>query len=190
MPTQTVALFTGPVEVDRNGRATVSFDVPDFNGELRLMAVAWSGRAVGQAAQPLTVRDDVPAELILPRFLAPGDQSTATLTIDNIDGAPGAYAVAMDAEAPVSMSATDTIELAAGQRVDRRYGLSSDDAGVGSVGLSVDGPDDFAVAQLSDRGAPGPGCRLPASGADASCRAIAGACRAMSWRATCRARQM
>ena len=147
VPTQTVALFTGPVEVDRNGRATVSFDVPDFNGELRLMAVAWSGRAVGQAAQPLTVRDDVPAELILPRFLAPGDRSTATLTIDNIDGAPGAYAVAMDAEPPVSMSATDTIELAAGQRIDRRYGLSSGDVGVGSVGLSVEGPDEFAVAR-------------------------------------------
>jgi len=147
VPTKTVALFSGPVEVDAQGNATVSFEVPDFNGELRLMAVAWTGRAVGQAARPLTVRDDVPAELILPRFLAPGDTSTATLTIDNVDGAPGEYAVAMTAEPPVVMDAADTLELAEDERADRRYGLTSEDVGVGSVGLSVDGPSDFAVAR-------------------------------------------
>lgn len=147
VPTRTVALFSGPVEVDSRGRATVSLDVPDFNGELRLMAVAWTERAVGQADRPLTVRDDVPAELILPRFLAPGDVSTATLTIDNVDGAPGHYAVSLSAEPPVEMSASDSVELAANERADRRYALTAGDAGVGAVGLAVDGPGPFAVSR-------------------------------------------
>ena len=145
VPTRTVALYSGPVEVDADGHASVSLDVPDFNGELRLMAVAWTGRAVGQAARPLTVRDDVPAELILPRFLAPGDTSTATLTIDNVGGAPGEYAVSLSAQPPVIMDAADTLDLAADERADRRYGLTSDDVGVGAVGLAVEGPGDFAV---------------------------------------------
>ena len=36
-----VAFFSGPVAVDANGRAEISFDMPDFNGTVRLMAVAW-----------------------------------------------------------------------------------------------------------------------------------------------------
>ncbi|BDW99329.1 alpha-2-macroglobulin family protein [Maricaulis maris] len=147
VPTRTVALFSGPVAVDRNGRATVSLDIPDFNGELRLMAVAWSASGVGGLSQPLTVRDDVPAELILPRFLAPGDVSTATLTIDNVDGPAGDYVTTVSAEGAVSAMNTDTIPLAQGERADRRYALSGEDAGIGSVGLDVDGPGDFVVGR-------------------------------------------
>ena len=147
VPTQTVALFSGPVEVDRNGRATIALDIPDFNGELRLMAVAWSETGVGAESRPLTVRDDVPAELILPRFLAPGDVSTATLTIDNVDGAAGTYEAVIEAEGSAVASISDAVELASGERVDRRYPLSGEDAGIGSVGLAVTGPDAFTAAR-------------------------------------------
>ncbi|WP_417486987.1 alpha-2-macroglobulin family protein [Maricaulis sp.] len=147
VPTRTVALFSGPVSVGRDGRATVALEIPDFNGELRLMAVAWSESGVGGLSQPLTVRDDVPAELILPRFLAPGDVSTATLTIDNVDGAPGDYLTTMTADGAVTGTASDTIPLDQGQRADRRYALEGADAGLGSVALDVAGPADFAVSR-------------------------------------------
>ncbi|HCY56344.1 MAG TPA: alpha-2-macroglobulin, partial [Oceanicaulis sp.] len=141
VPTRTVALFSGPVRFDGQGRAQVSFDIPDFNGELRLMAVAWSDRGVGSASQPLTVRDDVPSELILPRFLAPGDTASATLTMDNVDGAPGDYAVALDADGPVSFADTAfTQSLPAGQRTDRAVALSAASSpGVAELSLSVTG---------------------------------------------------
>lgn len=48
----------------------IPIDIPDFNGTLRLMAVAWSESALGQDAEQIVVRDPVVAELILPRFLA------------------------------------------------------------------------------------------------------------------------
>ncbi|OLF77734.1 alpha-2-macroglobulin [Maricaulis sp. W15] len=147
VPTRTVALFSGPVLVGRNGRTTVSLDIPDFNGELRLMAVAWSTSAVGGLSQPVTVRDDVPAELILPRFLAPGDVSTATLTIDNVDGAAGDYQTTVSATGAVSASAGDRLSLQQGERADRRYPLTGADAGIGAVGLAVAGPDAFAVSR-------------------------------------------
>tara|TARA_R110000868_G_scaffold92734_2_gene257247 strand:+ start:42260 stop:47122 length:4863 start_codon:yes stop_codon:yes gene_type:complete len=147
VPTRTVALFSGPIAFDRNGRATATLDIPDFNGELRLMVVAWSGNGVGQLAQPLTVRDEVPAELILPRFLAPGDESMATLTIDNVEGAAGIYAARINAMGAVTADAGDDIQLASGQRIDRRYPIAGVDSGIGEVGLDVTGPAEFAVSR-------------------------------------------
>ena len=38
-----VALWSGIVTTDRNGTASVTFDVPEFNGRLIVMAVAGAG---------------------------------------------------------------------------------------------------------------------------------------------------
>ena len=142
VPTRTVALFSGPVRFDGQGRAQISFDIPDFNGELRLMAVAWSESGIGSASQPLTVRDDVPAELILPRFLAPGDTASATLTLDNVDGAAGEYGVVVNADGPVSFDDTQFEQsLTEGQRVDRAVPLSAAASpGIVDLSLAVTGP--------------------------------------------------
>ncbi len=88
VPTKTVALFSGLVKVGAGGVANVPLDIPDFNGELRLVAVAWSADKLGEASRPLTVRDPVVAELVLPRFLAPGDNAAAALNMDNVEGKP------------------------------------------------------------------------------------------------------
>ena len=52
VPTRTVALFSGPVKLDDKGEAKIALDIPDFIGQLRLMAVAYDktqGR-LGRAA--------------------------------------------------------------------------------------------------------------------------------------------
>jgi len=64
VPTKTVALYEGPVSL-RNGKATIILDLPDFNGELRIMATAWTKDAIGSASQSIKVRDAVPANLAL-----------------------------------------------------------------------------------------------------------------------------
>ncbi len=81
-----VTYFTGPVTVDQNGQAQVSFDLPAFNGTIRLMAIAWSATGVGQATRDVTVRDPVVVTASVPRFLAPGDQSRLLLEIVHADG--------------------------------------------------------------------------------------------------------
>ncbi|MDZ4762719.1 MAG: alpha-2-macroglobulin [Alphaproteobacteria bacterium] len=147
VPTKTVALFSGPVKLDNRGRATVTIDVPDFNGELRLMAVAWSETGLGSASQPLTVRDQVPAEVILPRFLAPGDEAFATVTLDNVEGGAGAYRAALTSTGPFS-TATPNVSatLAARQRQDITVPISSSAEGVSNVSVQVTGPNNYTVA--------------------------------------------
>lgn len=147
VPTKSVALFSGLVTVGADGRAAVPVEVPDFNGELRLMAVAWSADRLGAASEPLTVRDAVPAELALPRFLAPGDTASATLLIDNVDGAAGDYVVSITGEDPARVEETQTFTLAQGEKATAVFPVEAGAAGIGAVKLDVEGPDGFSVSR-------------------------------------------
>ncbi|WP_323763911.1 alpha-2-macroglobulin family protein [Marinovum sp.] len=93
-----VALFSGPVAVGPEGRAEVSFDIPEFNGTIRLAAIAWSPTGVGQAERDVLVRDPVVVTASLPRFLAPGDESRMLLEITHADGPSGQMRLAVSAE--------------------------------------------------------------------------------------------
>lgn len=100
-----VALFSGLVKLDENGEAVVTFDVPDFNGTLRLMAVAWSKEGVGHGEKDVIVRAPVVVTASVPSFLAPGDSSRILLDIDNVEGPAGAYELLLTAEGPVGFDA-------------------------------------------------------------------------------------
>ncbi|ETX27678.1 alpha-2-macroglobulin family protein [Roseivivax isoporae] len=95
-PTEAVvAMFEGPVQVDASGVARARFDVPDFNGTVRLMAVAWSPRGVGAAHRDVVVRDPVVVTAALPRFLAPGDTARLLLEFAHASGPSGEMALSV-----------------------------------------------------------------------------------------------
>nr|WP_188790140.1 alpha-2-macroglobulin family protein [Salipiger pallidus] len=93
-----VAFFSGPVTVGPDGLAELSFDMPDFNGTVRLMAVAWTRSAVGEAEAEVLVRDPVVISTALPRFLAPGDETRLALELTHASGAAGAMALEVSGE--------------------------------------------------------------------------------------------
>ncbi len=82
-----VDLFSGPVALDANGEAEVSLPVPDFNGSLRLMAVAASAERFGMAEGEVTVAAPLVVELATPRFLSVGDSALLALDVHNLAGA-------------------------------------------------------------------------------------------------------
>ncbi len=84
-----VAYFSGPLAVGADGTVQATFDIPDFNGTVRLMAVAWSPTSVGQSERDVLVRDPVVVTASLPRFLAPGDESRLLLEVVHADGPTG-----------------------------------------------------------------------------------------------------
>lgn len=84
-----VAYASGPLKVDADGYARTSFDLPSFNGTVRLMAVAWSGKGVGQASADVLVRDPVVMTATVPRFMAPGDRSRLMLELHHASGPAG-----------------------------------------------------------------------------------------------------
>lgn len=146
VPTQTVALFSGVVEVGRGGKADITFDVPEFNGELRLMAVAWSPTGLGSASQAMTVRDKAPADLILPRFMAPGDEAIATVSVDNIELPSGAFNTTLTASDPINVAAQElTKTVPQGQRIDQGLRFEAEGTGISRMRLNVTGPDGYSV---------------------------------------------
>ncbi|MEM7766467.1 MAG: alpha-2-macroglobulin [Pseudomonadota bacterium] len=146
VPVKTVSLFSGEVDVGRAGSAKVRFEVPDFNGELRLMAVAWSEEGLGAASRSVTVRDQAPAELILPRFLAPGDEATLTASIDNVELTGGEFSASLAAAGPVEIG-VDAVSrtLPEGARADVPVSITTANEGISRLRLSVQGPENFAV---------------------------------------------
>ncbi len=148
VPQRIVALYSGIVQL-QGGKGTVTLDVPDFAGELRVMAVAWSPNAVGFASKPVTVRDPVVAELILPRFLAPGDAASIGLNIHNVEGQAGAYKATISATGPVrSVGAPIEQQLAVGQRELVPVALEATGAGIATIALTVEGPGGFKVDRV------------------------------------------
>ncbi len=96
-PTQDLmATFSGPVQVGPDGTALIDVALPAFNGTVRLMAVAWSADAVGQAESDMLVRDPVVVTASVPRFLAPGDISRIRLDIVHADGPAGQMQLALN----------------------------------------------------------------------------------------------
>ena len=149
VPTRTVAIVSDIVEV-RGGRANIEVQIPDFNGTLRLMAVAWSDSAVGQDAEQIIVRDPVVAELILPRFLAPGDEAQGTLNIDNVEGPNGAYTVTVSGSQTAQIAAQPRrFTLNRGQRQTALIPIAGGPLGVGTISLRLDGPNGFTSIERS-----------------------------------------
>ncbi len=128
VPFKVAVLFSGIVKLDAEGRTVLTLDIPDFNGEMRLMAVAYDKTRVGSAAQPLTVRDDLVAELTLPRFLAPGDKARATLSVHNTSPDAGAVTLEVTGTGPLTL---ETGPLNADYAANQRRSLPITVTGVG-----------------------------------------------------------
>ncbi|MEY4706488.1 MAG: hypothetical protein RJB58_211 [Pseudomonadota bacterium] len=148
VPQRTVALFSGIVKLNANGTANIALDIPDFNGSLRLMAVAWSADKLGHAGRMLIVRDPVVADLVLPRFLAPSDTIGAALNLDNVEGAAGTYTATIQTRGPVSLAGGTVVtqSLNLKQRVLVPVQLRGAGLGIANITLNVTGPGGFKVS--------------------------------------------
>ena len=146
-PIKTVALWSGVVETGYDGRARIRLPAqPEFNGQLRIMAVAWTDEAVGSGSKDMTVRQPVIAELSLPRFLAPGDMAFATLELHNLEGQVGRYLAEITASGGLLAPLRKAFDLVLGQHVVEREPLTAPNvAGVGQVRFAVTGPGGFSA---------------------------------------------
>ncbi len=143
------SLFSGIVRVGADGTAKLPLTLPEFDGRLRLMAVAWTGTQLGHAEATVTVRDRVAADLSLPRFLAPGDRASIRLTLANQTGAAGDYQVTLTADGALTLAdgATAVMGLKRGRQATVVRQLVAERPGTGSVQLEVNGPDGFHLVR-------------------------------------------
>lgn len=120
---QPVAFWSGPLTADGDGNVKVSFQVPEFQGALRVMAVAiggGDGPKFGSAEGKTRVRDPLVLLPTLPRILSFNETLQVPVTVRNDTGKPGSIQVGLVAQGPpgivgVDGPATQAIDIPVGR---------------------------------------------------------------------------
>jgi len=139
-----VAFHSGIVRVDGNGTASVSFDIPDFNGTVRVMAMAWSKSGVGHAVRDVVVRDPVVVATAAPKFLNPGDRTRLFIEINNVEGPAGDYKLTISSSTGIEIAPDDsgrTVSLGARQHTVLFVPLSARNVGSATIEMALLMPD-------------------------------------------------
>ena len=141
---KTVALFSGPIALDPEGRGSVALAVPEFSGKLRLMAVAWTADRFGAAERPVLVRPPLLVELTLPRFLAPGDKAATRVMLTDLEAPEQTYQVTLATQGPIGFDRAD-VAFKDVKRDKRRYAdralIAMGGIGTATIHVTVKGED-------------------------------------------------
>ncbi|MGU3575345.1 MG2 domain-containing protein [Brucellaceae bacterium C25G] len=147
-----LALFSGIVELDSEGKAIIDFDLPQFNGTARIMAVAWTKSAIGSAEKDVIIRDPLVITAGLPRFMAPGDISTVRFDIANTDAPDGDYQFNIEiSNNSLKISpeaASQTVRLESGKRISLEVPLEAASTGESIIALRIDNDSSILVEQF------------------------------------------
>ncbi|MDJ0850512.1 MAG: MG2 domain-containing protein [Myxococcota bacterium] len=133
-----VAFWSGLLEADASGLARASFALPEFQGALRVMAVAHQGPDFGAESTFTRVRDPLVLLPTFPRFLATGDRVELPVTARNDTGRSGPFEIALEASGPVTPTdpATAQAEIADAAEATVFFPLEAG-AATGDVSLVV-----------------------------------------------------
>lgn len=146
-----VAFFSGPVKLDAAGKATISFDIPQFNGTARVMAVAWSKSGIGHSSKDVIIRDPVVVTASMPKVLAPGDIAELRLDIANTDAPAGDYQLQVTSNAVVTVDQAATaqkVSLKPGAKSDITLPLMGGYSGDGIITVRLSGGDGLSLEQV------------------------------------------
>lgn len=98
-----VSLWSGLITTDANGDGSVRFKIPQFNGTLRIIAVAFAGADYGSGTEQIQVREPVVLTPTFPRFLSGGDRIRIPVSVYNGTDKNGNFTVKLDATGPVQL---------------------------------------------------------------------------------------
>ncbi|MCT4716727.1 alpha-2-macroglobulin family protein [Enterobacteriaceae bacterium H18W14] len=113
-----IAQQAQPVQLNEKGEGTVTLPIGDFNGELRVMAQAWTDDRFGNSEDKVIVAAPLVAELAAPRFLASGDNSRLALDLTNLTDLPQQLTVNLKTSGLMTLADASSlaVKLAPGAR--------------------------------------------------------------------------
>jgi alpha-2-macroglobulin len=143
-----VAIWSGIKKTDANGIVNVPINIPQFNGEVRLMAVAYSQNKFGSAESKMKVADDLIMEPQIPRFLAPNDSLVMPITLINTTNKAGSVNVSVNVDGPIKVttSKSQSVTVPANGTALANFALSTwNEIGKGKIVIEASG-----IAKISD----------------------------------------
>jgi len=106
-----VSYWSGIAQANGSGEAEFEFDIPQFSGELRLMALAYKNERFGSKEENMKVADPIVLSTALPRFLSPGDTVTVPVTITNTTSGAATANARMKVSGSVQVAGADQTSL-------------------------------------------------------------------------------
>ena len=137
VPHKTIALASKIVPLNDLGEAQVEFDIPQFSGSLKVMAVAWDQDKVGAANSDVLIRDNAVATIGLPRYLNVGDSVQGRLNLHNLKAKNPEFKVDISCSGVLKCSMQTVSSLKPGIREDKFFDIKALDSGVGKINLTV-----------------------------------------------------
>lgn len=132
-----VAFWSGPRVAGADGKVHISFELPQFQGALRLMAVGADGPRFGSTQATVRVRSPLVALPTFPRFLAFGDSIDIPIALRNDTGADGDFAMTLAAQGPASPATQNaSLSVAEGRQELAFFPLTAGET-EGRLGLTV-----------------------------------------------------
>ena len=135
-----VSYWSGISKANGNGESNFEFDVPQFSGEIRLMAVAYKNDQFGSGESAITIADPVVLSSSLPRFLSPSDTVTMPVTITNTTNKTATATAALTVSGPLKVIGNNTqnVSLPANSEARAIFQLSASGAiSAGKVRVDV-----------------------------------------------------
>lgn len=137
-----LAVWSGILKTDADGEVKVPVNIPQFNGEVRLMAVAYNGDRFGSGEAHMKVSEDLIMEPQVPRFLAPGDSLVMPVTLINTTDTKGGATVNIKVEGPLSVrsSSARNVSLDANSTGRALFVITTENkTGAGKIKLETTG---------------------------------------------------
>ena len=110
-----VTFWSGILKTNSSGEVCYEIDIPQFSGDLRIMAVVYKDNRFGSAQKSMKVADPIVISTSLPRFLSPGDSLIMPVTMSNTTAKPMSASVNIGTTGAVRVSgaANQNVQIAA-----------------------------------------------------------------------------
>jgi alpha-2-macroglobulin len=137
-----VSYWSGIQQANGNGEASFEFSIPQFSGEIRLMAVAYKDQSFGNSENTMTVADPIVISTALPRFLSPGDTVTVPVTLSNTTAKATNISAAISVEGPLKIIGGNNQSVSINANSEGRavFQIAADPSvAVGKIKIAVNG---------------------------------------------------
>lgn len=137
-----VSYWSGIKKADGSGNAEFEVDIPQFSGEIRLMAVSYKGQRFGSGENTMTVADPIVISTALPRFLSPGDTVNVPVTLSNTTDKPATVSANIKVEGGIKVvgGTTQSMPVSAKSEGRASFRIVADPViGIGKVKILASG---------------------------------------------------
>jgi uncharacterized protein YfaS (alpha-2-macroglobulin family) len=137
-----VSYWSGMAKTNSSGEANFEIEIPQFSGEIRLMAVSVKGQNFGSAESSMTVADPLVISTALPRFLSPGDTVVVPVTLSNTTAKTANVSAAIAVDGPLKVIGDNTQSISVNANSESRalFQLAANpEVAAGNVKVTVSG---------------------------------------------------